>query len=410
MNPSISTSSLPRSILNGGQRLALHATSLGWGGTERYVEDLSIAYSKAGLDPLVIVDGPPLVRYPNMREAGVKVRLLNVPAGVKEEVYCACLAETLRSEKIGLLHANVWMRWPWIQETCIRNNITCIKTNHCTTSFGFRELMGLNGPRAWYNMWSARLYASRIRPNIISISGRSYLGLKSFYKKDVQTTQVHLGVPPAAVRSRPADRGQGPTFVWIGSLIPRKRPLLLLKAFKAVIEKFPHASLTIAGDGPMRQVVEQYTEREALPNVHVLGFTDNIQRVLAEGQVLVLTSLDEGLPYVVLEAMAAGMPVIATNCGAVREAVSDGVSGTVVPLNSQSELIQAMLRLAGDPEQRRNMGNAGHEIWKREFTLERMVGETLNAYEKLSTVSEGQRNDFVAGKGDKEALDGSQQT
>ena len=387
MNPTTPTLSSPLSILNSGQRLALHATSLGWGGTERYVEDLSIACSQAGLDPVVIVDGPPLVRYPNMREAGVKVKLLNVPGGVTEDVYCALLEETLRSERIGLLHANVWMRWPWIQETCIRNEIPCIKTNHCTTVFGFPELIGLNGPRAWYNMWSARIYAARIRPSIISISRRSYLGLKSFYGKDVQTTLVRLGVPPATVRSRPADRGQGPTFVWIGSLIPRKRPLMLLEAFRSVSENFPLSSLIIAGDGPMRREVERYVDQKALRNVHILGFTDNVQGVLADGQVLVLTSLDEGLPYVVLEAMASGMPVIATDCGAVSEAVSDGVTGTVVPLNSKRKLIQAMLRLAGDAELRQNMGDVGHEMWEREFTLERMVQETMNAYGKLSTVT-----------------------
>src|SRR3989304_492407 len=78
---------LPINKILGGGRLALIVTTLGWGGTERYVEDLSIAYAHLGMKPLIIVDSPPLARKDKMDSEGVEIIVLNVPINIKRAVY-----------------------------------------------------------------------------------------------------------------------------------------------------------------------------------------------------------------------------------------------------------------------------------------------------------------------------------
>lgn len=371
-----------RKLLGSG-RLALQVTALGTGGTERYVQDLAVSYQKLGLNPLVIVDNKPLDRLDSLKSAGVQVEILDISEKASKRQYFKELQNVLKTENVALLHCNAWRRWNWILNCCINTNTRFIKTMHSTTIYNLRRLVGFTWPQNWYRIWRDRLIATSKKPAIISISELSCQGLRKFWGKNIMTKTVHLGVP--ATFREPCSVGQNhnAVFVWIGSFTRRKRPLLMLEAYEAVIQDFPEANLIMVGDGPLRNKVEEYAKNKITGEVHFTGFIKNVEEILLQSNIFVLTSRNEGFPYVNIEAMAAGLPVITTNCGAVVEGVTHGKTGFVVPLNDKVSLSEAMKKLAGNPNLRKEMGKVGYERWKRLFSLEKMVENTLGMYLSL---------------------------
>ncbi len=158
----------------------------------------------------------------------------------------------------------------------------------------------------------------------------------------------------------------------------------LLSAMVRVQEYDPEARLLLVGGGELREELETQAETLGLSNAVIFaGIRNNIPEILGALDLFVLPSLWEGLPLVLLEAMAAGLPVVATAVGGTPEVVVDGVTGLLVPPHDPQSLAQAIIRLLGDPDLRRRMGQAGRERVERHFTVERMVRETESLYEML---------------------------
>jgi glycosyltransferase involved in cell wall biosynthesis len=167
----------------------------------------------------------------------------------------------------------------------------------------------------------------------------------------------------------------------VGSLTPAKAQHLLLEAFVEVARRVPEARLYVAGEGALRPALEAQIRREGLDQkVRLLGARRDTAELMAACDVFVLSSVREGLPVTVLEAMRAGRPVVATRAGGTAEAVDDGVTGRVVPLRDAASLAAAMAEVLGDRDRAALMGRAGHERWARDFTAERMVRETESLY------------------------------
>jgi glycosyltransferase involved in cell wall biosynthesis len=157
-------------------------------------------------------------------------------------------------------------------------------------------------------------------------------------------------------------------IVSTGRLAPQKNPLALANA----IANVPNARLLLAGDGVLRPHLEG---RE---RVHLLGIRDDIPDILASADMFALASDWEGLPLAVIEAMAAGLAVVATDVGSVAEAVEHGLTGLLVPARDERKLTSALLALAQDPARRKRMGAAACNR-AQSFGVEAMV----RAYEKL---------------------------
>ena len=117
----------------------------------------------------------------------------------------------------------------------------------------------------------------------------------------------------------------------------------------------------------------------AAPRVRFLGFQQDVPALMAALDLLVHPAREEGIPNVIMEAMAAGKPVVSTAVGGVAELVRDGVDGRLVPPDDPAALARAVLELANDPERRRRMGEHGRERVLRTCSLERMIDQ----YEEL---------------------------
>src|SRR5207248_3814804 len=124
-----------------------------------------------------------------------------------------------------------------------------------------------------------------------------------------------------------------------------------------VVAQEPHARLVLVGDGPERAGVEaQVRELNLGEKVRFLGTRKDVAQLLHGADLFLLTSVSEGIPLTVIEAMAAGLPVVATDVGGLREVVADGLTGLLAPAKDAAALADCVWRLAGDPELRRRMG------------------------------------------------------
>jgi sugar transferase (PEP-CTERM/EpsH1 system associated) len=136
----------------------------------------------------------------------------------------------------------------------------------------------------------------------------------------------------------------------------------------------------IAGEGPLRPALERQIRESGLDgHVRLLGHRPDIQNVLAALDVFVLSSTSEGLSNTILEAMAAGVPVVSTRVGGADELVDEPRTGILVPPSDPAALARAVGSLAADPARRRSMGAAARQRALREFSLERMLAD----YERL---------------------------
>ncbi|HTJ86325.1 MAG TPA: glycosyltransferase [Terriglobales bacterium] len=177
-------------------------------------------------------------------------------------------------------------------------------------------------------------------------------------------------------------------FTCVGRLEPQKNPLLLLQAFAEL--KYSHAHLVLSGDGSLREQLKAYVKAQKLGDrVHLLGKQNNVPNILAASDVFVLSSNWEGNPLAVMEAMAAGLPVIATQVGGVPELVQSGDQGFLVPAGDCIRFTGAMKALIDSAETRHAMGRAAQTRAMREFKVERMVEGYANLYREMVQKSRG---------------------
>jgi glycosyltransferase involved in cell wall biosynthesis len=172
-------------------------------------------------------------------------------------------------------------------------------------------------------------------------------------------------------------------FVCVARLEAQKNHRLLLSAFNTVAGRCPAARLLIAGDGSLRSDLEQLAVRLGLSErVRFLGERTDIPEILHASDVFVLASNWEGHSVAVIEAMAAGLPVVATDVGGTVETIEHGSDGLLVPAGDKRRFADALSELALSVERRKALG-AGASLHARRFSVDRMVTEYLALYNTL---------------------------
>jgi glycosyltransferase involved in cell wall biosynthesis len=170
-----------------------------------------------------------------------------------------------------------------------------------------------------------------------------------------------------------------PVAVTVGRLTRAKGYPYLQEAL-ALIPAHQRPLTLIVGDGPERHELESRTRAMGLTqDIRFLGNRRDVPAVLAAADLFILASLWEGLPLVLLEAMAAGLPAVVTAVGGNPEVVEDGTSGVLVPAGDQQALAEAISDLLDDPPRRQQMGQAARERCERYFSLQRFI----EAHEQL---------------------------
>jgi glycosyltransferase involved in cell wall biosynthesis len=197
---------------------------------------------------------------------------------------------------------------------------------------------------------------------------------------------IYAGV--TVPRGGPPAHPQRPTSEIIlgtaGRLVELKGIEYLLSAASALRREFPALRVEIAGSGPHRRKLEAAVAPCGLEgHVEFLGWIDDLNSVLPRWDVFVMPSLEEGFPIAALDAMAAGLPVVATSVGGVPDLIQDGKTGWLVPPRDADALVSRLRLLLSNPEMRRNMGAAGYARVRDHFSAAQMTEGFTQLYDEL---------------------------
>ncbi|MBX6311518.1 MAG: glycosyltransferase family 4 protein [Isosphaeraceae bacterium] len=192
---------------------------------------------------------------------------------------------------------------------------------------------------------------------------------------DVQALRRSLGIPPEA-----------PVVGTIGRLDEIKRQDLLLRAFARAGVLIPEAHLLLVGDGPLMGELRTLAAGLRLgKRVHFAGYQEQPEHYLQVMDVFALTSRSEGMPLVVLEAWAAGVPVVASRVGGLPELIDEGQTGLLFAPGDECALAAALCGLLTDPGRARRLGEAGQRRVESMFDVRRMASDYQRHYGELLT-------------------------
>jgi glycosyltransferase involved in cell wall biosynthesis len=172
-------------------------------------------------------------------------------------------------------------------------------------------------------------------------------------------------------------------LVSVARLDRQKNPLGLMDAFARALGGDPRWHLLLVGDGSLRQEAEARARSLLAGRIHLLGVRGDIDALLPECDAFALASHWEGMPVAIIEAMAAGLPVVATAVSGVAEMVADGVTGLLAPPGDTQALADALALLARDPGRRQEFGRAARERAAR-FGVDRMIAAYAALFERLA--------------------------
>jgi glycosyltransferase involved in cell wall biosynthesis len=235
-------------------------------------------------------------------------------------------------------------------------------------------------------VWASEALAASLGGHIVCVSRYDRrLAEHALIARLAPVSAIYCGLPAHAPQARP-DR-EPPTVVMVARFFPQKDHALLLRAFAAA--RCPDARLLLVGDGPGLPACRRLAADLGLGHqAQFLGARDDVPQLLAGAQVFALASRYEGLPISILEAMRAGLPVLATAVGGVGEAVAHGRSGLLTPPGDEHALAAALRLLLGQPRLRAAMGAAGREAFLNTFTRERMLAQIADLYQALQHATE----------------------
>jgi len=359
-------------------------TGLAYGGAETQLVNLATSLKKRGWEVRVVSMLPPQAFTEELKEAGIPLSTLNMRRGVADPRAVFGLVKMLREWRPQILtsfmfHANLLGRIAGrlagvpIVVSSIRNE-----------NFG--------GPRR------DRMLRMTDWMGQISTTNSNLAADKLVKRGVVPRERIHV-IPNGLVLDKFTVKNSSRTefrqqlgiterdFLWlaVGRLEEQKDYSNLLQAFKIIIQDGHEAQLRVAGQGPLLENLQRQSINLGISGrVVFLGLRRDIPLLLDAADGFVLSSAWEGLPNVVMEAMAAAKPVVATSVGGVPELVQEGVNGYIVPPGDSEALAVAMVKMMALPEADRwAMGRAGRAHIEANYSLERVVDQWEELYRQL---------------------------
>jgi sugar transferase (PEP-CTERM/EpsH1 system associated) len=339
-----------------------HVTlGLDMGGQERLLVEMARHRDTSRFDWTVLVLGKLGVLAEPLQACGVRVVALDEPMGFRISLWRR-LAALFRAERFDVVHSHddrpliYAMPAAWWAGVARR-----IHTHH------HGRLPGIS----WRQRFLIRR-ASRCAKHFVCVSDDSarFMIEQGVDRERVCTIRNGIDLTRFAFQG-PADDGP---IVTVARLSPEKDVANLVRAAARVVAQHPQARFEIAGDGPCRAELAQLAQELGVAQqVTFHGEVRDIPALLARARLFVLPSQTEGISLTLLEAMARGLPVVATQVGGTPEVIESGVTGLMVPPRDPAALAEAIARIFVDPQRGRDMGRAGRTRVENAFDIRTMT-------------------------------------
>jgi len=297
--------------------------------------------------------------------AGVPVRVIG-SVGLER---ARRLAQALRADRIELVHSWLFIANTYAWAACLRGaRLPLVTSARNCKSQGWGHHL-------------ANVAAFRVSARIIvnSEQVREYVARR--YRAPRRLLEViYNGVDTERFRPGRREGGAAPTIVTAGRLVAQKNPRLFVDAAARLRSRFPEARFVMLGEGPLRgEILARAAAAGLNGSLALPGERADLENVLNEADVFWLTSSWEGLPNVVMEAMACGLPVVATDVGGTRELFASGREGFLVRPGRVDDLVHYGGALLRDATLRQSMGEAARRR-AEQFSVRRMVRATEGVY------------------------------
>lgn len=368
---------------NSPKSVAFLITGLAMGGAEAQLVRLALGLKHRGWKVVVVSMTSPTAFVEELRQGEIPVADLRMRAGIPNPQGLVRLAALLHTYRPAILHshmvhANLLGRFARL---LVRIPVQ-ISTAHSINEGGRWRELAYRFSDPFCDLTTHVCQAALDR----------YIAVRAVPAHKAQL--LPNGIDTAAFQPNSEQRerlrrgmGLADHFIWLaaGRLAPEKDYRTMLLAFARVVKHFPRSVLLVAGDGVARKEIEELIcELRLGEYVHLLGVRRDVDRLMRLADAFILSSAWEGLPMVLLEAAASGLPVVVTNVGGNAEVVLDGVTGFVVPCRAPDSMASTMQRLLRLPaEERRRMGEAGRAHIIEHYDLELIVSRWELLYEKL---------------------------
>jgi glycosyltransferase involved in cell wall biosynthesis len=340
-------------------RIALVIGQFSIGGAERQLSELVARIDRERFEPIVygLAEGTEGFRSA-VEETGVPVRII----GRRGIPRARRLADALRRDGVDLVHSWLFIAnsYAWMTRflgvtaplvTSARNCKSQGKLHHVLNAAAFRR--------------SARIVVNSVRVGEYVV--QHYVAPRRRLSVVYNGVDTQRFCPAATREERPL------TVMTAGRFVPQKNPLLFLEAAIRLSRELPDTRFVMLGDGPQRSLVAELAAAAGLAaRLELPGERADAEVWFQRADVFWLTSAWEGLPNVVLEAMACGLPVVATDVGGTRELFSSGVEGFLVRPGEAEDFVCHSQTLLRDDELRARMGRAARER-AGQFSIPRMV-------------------------------------
>lgn len=366
-----SHSSLPR------MRLLFVADSLDVGGAERHVASLASALARRGhiVTLACSVDG---ALMPLAEQAGVLVRPLmrHLVKRRLHPIFAWKLARLVRQSPFDLVHAHMYASAIASAYALLGTSIPLVITEHSQANW--RSPRARRSSQWFYGQAKHIIAVSReIGRRLIEQDNVPYNQVSVIMNALSPLSAQHTDIPPHL----PALVGDATLVAVAARLQPEKGVVYFLEAAARILQVLPHIHFLVIGDGPLRRELQAYAKLlHVQERVHFLGFRLDAQTLIALSDVLVIPSLTEGTPLVALEAMAAGVPVVASAVGGIPEQIRHRCEGLLVPPGDVAALTEAILTLLQHPTWAQQLGEAGRQRSLSHFNFATMVRETEAVY------------------------------
>lgn len=347
------------------------------GGAQVHVKDLAIAL-QSDRHKVLILTGESGIYNDDLRQAGIESvsceylqKQINPIADGKSFRYILNVIDLFKPDLIAAHSSKTGILGRLASQI---TKVPCVFTAH-----GWSFTTGIPEPNRTIFRWLEKLTAS-LADKIICVSEHDrQIGLKAGMNSQ-QLLTVHNGMKDVATQLRANPAQSDPVKIAMVARFDRQKDhATLIEAFKDL-----NAELILVGDGPNLVKTKQKVEQLGISHkVSFLGFRQDIAEILAQVQVYALISNWEGLPCTIIEAMRAGLPVIASDVGGVKEIVLEGQTGYLVSRGNIQGLRQKINYFIDHEAARISMGIMGREKYESQLTFKHMYDKTLTAYHEV---------------------------